>query len=53
MKKIHLTPRLQMAADMVVQNERNGWLVDVGTDHAYLPAWLLQNRRTQFAYVIV
>ena len=45
MKKIHLTPRLQMAADMVVQNERNGWLVDVGTDHAYLPAWLLQNRR--------
>lgn len=52
MKKIHLTPRLQMAADMVVQNERNGWLVDVGTDHAYLPAWLLQNRRTQFAYVI-
>lgn len=52
MKKIHLTPRLQMAADMVVQNERNGWLVDVGTDHAYLPAWLLQNRRAQFAYVI-
>lgn len=52
MKKIHLTPRLQMAADMVVQNERNGWLVDVGTDHAYLPAWLLQNHRAQFAYVI-
>ena len=52
MKKSHLTPRLQMAADMVVQNERNGWLVDVGTDHAYLPAWLLQNCRAQFAYVI-
>ena len=52
MKKIHLTPRLQMAADMVVRQEKNGWLVDVGTDHAYLPAWLLQNHREQFAYVI-
>ena len=51
-RKINLTPRLQMAADMVVRNERNGWLVDVGTDHAYLPAWLLQNHREQFAYVI-
>ena len=51
-RKINLTPRLQMAADMVVRNERNGWLVDVGTDHAYLPAWLLQNHRGQFAYVI-
>ena len=52
MKQIHLSPRLQMAADMVVQNERHGWLVDVGTDHAYLPAWLLQTHREQFAYVI-
>lgn len=52
MKKIHLTPRLQMAADMVVRQEKNGWLVDVGTDHAYLPVWLLQNHREQFAYII-
>lgn len=52
MKKIHLTPRLQMAADMVVQQEKNGWLVDVGTDHAYLPVWLLQNHGEQFAYII-
>lgn len=52
MKTIHLSPRLQMAADMVLQNEAHGWLVDVGTDHAYLPAWLLQNRQEQFAYVI-
>ncbi len=52
MKQIHLSPRLQMAADLVVKREQNAWLVDVGTDHAYLPAWLLQNHREQFAYVI-
>ena len=52
MKQIHLSPRLQMAADLVVRNERNGWLVDVGTDHAYLPVWLLQNHGEQFAYII-
>ena len=52
MKTIHLSPRLQMVADMVAQQKKNGWLVDVGTDHAYLPAWLLQEHREQFAYII-
>lgn len=52
MKKIHLTPRLQLAADMAARCEKNAWLVDVGTDHAYLPVWLLQNHAAQFAYVI-
>lgn len=50
--KLELSPRLRMVADLVVQNERNGWLVDVGTDHAYLPVWLLQNHGEQFAYII-
>lgn len=52
MRGPELSPRLRMVADLVVQNEQNGWLVDVGTDHAYLPTWLLQNHREQFAYVI-
>ena len=42
MKQIELTPRLRTVADLVPQGAR---LADVGTDHAYLPAWLLQHDR--------
>ena len=41
MKQIRLTPRLQAIADQA----EGEVLADVGTDHAYLPAWLLQNRK--------
>lgn len=37
-KKLELTPRLRMVADLVPEGER---LADVGTDHAYLPAALV------------
>lgn len=43
---LHLTPRLQTVADRVPAGVR---LVDVGTDHAYLPAWLLLQERIPFA----
>lgn len=36
---LQLQPRLQLLADLAGEGER---LVDVGTDHAYLPAYLLQ-----------
>ena len=54
MKRIHLSPRLQMVADMVPRGEQDIGLVDVGTDHAYLPAWLLQNQTEdrRFAHMI-
>lgn len=43
---LHLTPRLQTVADRVPAGVR---LVDVGTDHAYLPTWLLLQERIPFA----
>ncbi len=43
---LKLTPRLQAVAERVPQGAR---LADVGTDHAYLPAWLLLERRIPFA----
>lgn len=41
-KRIRLSPRLQACADYVPQGSS---LADVGTDHAYLPVWLIQNGR--------
>lgn len=43
---LHLTPRLQTVADRVPVGAR---LADVGTDHAYLPTWLLLQERIPFA----
>lgn len=44
---IKLTPRLQAIADRVPQGMR---IVDVGTDHGYLPAWLVREGRCQTAW---
>ncbi len=38
MKQLELTPRLQAVADLV---PANALMADIGTDHAYLPVWLL------------
>lgn len=42
MKELQLQPRLQLLADLVPQGAR---LADIGTDHGYLPVWLLQKGR--------
>ena len=42
MKHLQLQPRLQLLADMVPQGAR---LADIGTDHGYLPVWLMQQGR--------
>lgn len=43
---IKLTPRLQLVADMVNKCES---FLDVGTDHAYLPAYLIEQLKTKHA----
>lgn len=45
-KQLQLQPRLQLLADMMPQGCR---LADIGTDHGYLPVWLLQRGRIQSA----
>ena len=40
MDHIRLSPRLQMVADFVPPCT---CAADIGTDHGYLPVWLLQN----------
>ena len=42
MKELVLQPRLRLLADMVPEGAR---LADVGTDHGYLPVFLLQQGR--------
>lgn len=44
--KIKLTPRLQCLADQVPKGAK---LADIGTDHAYLPIYLLQQDRINHA----
>ena len=42
MTTLNLSPRLEAVASFVRENAR---LCDVGTDHAYLPVWLILNGR--------
>ncbi len=43
---LHLSPRLRCIAELVPRGAR---LADVGTDHGYLPVWLLQEGRIEHA----
>lgn len=48
MGRLELSPRLRSVAELVPLGAR---LADVGTDHAYLPAWLLREGRVAAAVV--
>lgn len=45
-KQIILSARLQTVADLIPRGCR---VADIGTDHAYLPIWLVQNKIASFA----
>ena len=42
MKELQLQPRLQHLANLIPQGVR---LADIGTDHGYMPVWLIQQGR--------
>ena len=46
MGKVNLTPRLAATASLV---KGGGTVVDIGTDHAYLPAYLVERGVVDFA----
>lgn len=46
MRIFELSPRLQSIADLVPAGAS---FADIGTDHAYLPVWLILNGRVRFA----
>ena len=48
-RKLELSPRLQLLADWVPLGSR---IVDVGTDHAFLPVWLMLNGKI-YAHAIL
>lgn len=41
-----ISPRLQLLADLIPQDAS---IIDVGTDHGYLPIWLLENGKINHA----
>ena len=46
LKQLELTPRLALLASWVPEGAR---LADIGTDHAYLPVWLMLAGRLRSA----
>ena len=50
--RVNLSPRLAMAAGLVPGDRNDIRLADIGTDHAYLPVRLLQDRGADLAHVI-
>ena len=50
--RVNLSPRLAMAAGLVPRDRNDIRLADIGTDHAYLPVRLLQDRGADLAHVI-
>ena len=48
MRVYELSPRLQSVADLVPEGAR---FADVGTDHAYLPVWLVLQGKIDRAVV--
>lgn len=47
MEKLRLTPRLRLIASLV---SPGAVVADVGTDHGYVPVWLLQNGVARLAF---
>lgn len=47
---MRLSKRLQLLADLITKYKNGDVLADIGTDHAYLPCYLVENRIIKKAY---
>lgn len=45
-----LSKRLQLIADVIKEYKQGSKLADIGTDHAYLPCYLVENNVITYAY---
>ena len=45
-----LSKRLQLIADMISQYKQGSKIADIGTDHAYLPCYLVENNIVSHSY---
>ena len=45
-----LSKRLQLIADVIIKYKQGSVLADIGTDHGYLPCYLVENKIIASAY---